>query len=217
MWPPGDPDTPPSSPSAFDDEFASGTLDPAWAAFGTVDILNTTAKNHHLYMKRTGVGANALCGILKVAPAMPFTVTCKVADAWVVSGNGGYGLVLANAAADRFYSGPWPVYASGYGGWNDIFRSWWTSTTARGASADSDARTYPGGGSRLYQYLRLIVTSSTNFALAVSVDGNFFHTFVTGETTATSGSWTINKVGLCIGHVNAATAAEAFFDWIRFT
>ena len=151
---------------------------------------------------------------------MPFTVTCKVTDAWVGSpyGNGGYGLVLANSAANQFYSGPWPVYASGYGGWHDIFRSWWTSTTTRGASADSNATGYPGGTApRQYQYLRLVVTSSSNFALQVSIDGNFWYTVVSGETTATSGSWTINKVGLCIGNVNAAQPVEAYFDWIRFT
>lgn len=214
-YPPGSPDALPSSPDAKDDEFDSGGLS-AWSTFGTLDVSNATDVASHWHAKRTMSGQE-IAGLLRAATP-PFTVTCKMSDIWCVAGNGFAGLVLSDSAGTANFYTIGPVYASGYGGWNDLFRAHWSSLTVRRAQADSDGRSYAGVGlyPAFYPYIRLVVRSSTSYDLLASAKGRFWNTIVANETTTGYGNWTIAKAGIVIGGLGALTI-EAYFDWIRFS
>src|SRR5260370_29036811 len=69
---------------ANDDEFESTAASGAtgWTTFGgpTASDENTTAKSHFYIKKTSNSALDSLCGILKTAPAIPFTVITKVSD-----------------------------------------------------------------------------------------------------------------------------------------
>ena len=193
------PDTPPTSPSAYDDEF--DTLS-GWTTLGTLDTLNVTDFPSNVRMKRADSGT-AVNGIFKTAPSMPFTVTCKLADAAFDANYHWVGLLLTAASPGKLFT------------WGRVYSTtkWvsygpWTNRTTRDAGyVDTAALEY-------WRYFRIVVTSSSSVSCEVSHNGLVWIAVGSGVNT----TMTVANVGLFISQYTGGVALmEAVFDWIRFT
>lgn len=97
-------DAPPSSPSAWDDEFTSSTLNSAWTQFagGSKTDRTVTMDPHgsgYVTIDAPTPGdSNEYYGILKgFAAGIPFTVTAKIAQDFFVQGFNGVHLLVGDA------------------------------------------------------------------------------------------------------------------------
>jgi hypothetical protein len=75
-----DPDAPPASASALDDEFDDGTLDAKWTEldFGSVLAVNESGTYNHLILTSSPGAGNKAAGLAQTLPAGDFTIVAKV-------------------------------------------------------------------------------------------------------------------------------------------
>jgi len=189
------PDTRPSSPSAYDNEF--DTLS-GWTTLGTLDTANVTDFPSHVHIGRTA-GEWRLDGTYKAAPTMPYTVTAKLSDTTVGADYQSAGIFVGEASPGKLLT--WGQYwESGRG----LSRQIWTDPTTR-----LDNAAFAAGWPPLY--LRMIVTSSTDVVCQYSYTG-----FLWTEGAATiDPEMTLASVGFVVSDYYGAKV-EAAFDWIRF-
>jgi hypothetical protein len=194
---PWSPDTPPETPSAYDDEFDAFA---GWTTLGSIATLNATDIPSCLHMAMTGSGTNTMNGIYKAAPATSFTVTCRISDKLVYTNYQQYGLMVTETS-------PGKVFAFGEGYVNGLCyeANLWTNITSR-----SENNALSGIG-EVHPYLRLVVTSSSSVTCQSSLYGMVWQTLWTGSpglTPANVGLWLMGW---------GTPPLDAYFDWIRFT
>ena len=208
------------------DEFVQDTsgVPAGWTAIasGTPNTIDTNTNYSQLHMIANGGGGgpNEMKGIYKAIPGFPFTVTAKITDwsPWL-----GYGGTFNQIAAGLFVG---EAGSTGklltLGGNNansayfyDLFVRLWASRT--NATANLYEAAYPNA-SRPPIYLRMVVASTTSVKMYVSYSGYSWNQVpISGVYTAYNPSFTIAIVGLYVDGSDGTPAAEAFFDWIRFT
>lgn len=205
----GSPDIVPASPSAYDDEFTSLS---GWSTLGTLDVSNVTDFPSHLHIGNTSIGY-AVNGIYKTAPSMPFTVTCKIADAFQGSNFVQVGLLLTDSTPTALVTCGW--LWGGYGNSiNDFALGLWASRTSRSSNTDTSLQLSPTNIT-VYPsaiYLRMVVHSSTNVDCLYSYNGHFWNTMYTGKTTGL----TVANVGLMVAGNTSGGQVDGLFDYIRF-
>ena len=186
---------------ASDDEFdTTDTSDPmtGWTTLGTPSAhdINSTVKSH--YYVATTTASVALMGIYK-AKSPGFTVTCKMSDYFFTSN--------ASMRAGLFISeaSPGAISSIAVANFGTVQVTAWTNRTTFASNPQSLA------GPSTYMYFRIVVTSSTNVAYYVSINGLVWTAFLTGHNPG----FTVGAAGLFVNHGGATT--EAVFDWIRFT
>jgi hypothetical protein len=197
-YPPGSPDAPPSSPSSYDDEFTALS---GWTTLGSLTSQNVTDAPSHWHGVRSSIGLQ-IHGIYKAAPSYPFTVTAKFADIPYLGNYSEIGLMLGNAGASAWWSASLSVYPNP---WTIQVESWSSNTSRSGSNNYGQAWGYS-----FPRYVRVVVTSPTSVAVAVSFNGLAWITVATGLNPGFA-----NQVGIALD-ANGAVA-EAFVDWIRFT
>lgn len=202
----GSPDIPPGGGN--DDEFGTtDTSDPmtGWTTLGTPTAhdINSTVKSHY-YVRKSAVAGVSFVGIYKTPPSTPFTVTCKVSDAYVRADFNKASLIIAAAP-------PGKVEALSFGHNSGVDRISVDAYTNPTTFSSTIVSAFQVGGCPIY--LRCIVTSSTSIEWLYSEAGLIWRSLIASRNPG----FTIGAVGLAIGSENATHKGEAVFDWIRFT
>lgn len=215
------PDRPPTSPHASDDEFQDDLS--AWTVIeggspgGFAYDCNTTVEDS-LYMEITNQG-NHTGGLYKACPSLPFRVTAKivaVSNPLGSSNRTDVGVMLGEATPGKFIHGCLDVAEDNY---MTICGSKWNSPTSwntnigdflSGGSGAGNAVRVSGWGYLRPHWTRFDVHSSTNIDGYVSWDGLLF----TKWLSAYDPGFTVGSVGLDI-HAGSAECAVAI-DYIRF-
>lgn len=202
----GSPDIAPGGVN--DDEFSALS---GWTTLGTLDTSNVTDLLSHWHAVKTATGGQALFGIYKACPTLPFTVTCKLADFLMSANYQACGLLLAEASPGKlFHCGP--IFNTGYQ--PDYGYTKWTNNTSRSAAVDIAAPLLAGGPWMMGPlYIRFVVHASNNVDVLLSKTGILFTAIATGIDTG----FTVGSVGLAVGSETNSVKAEAYFDWIRFS
>jgi hypothetical protein len=202
----GHPDLLPASPSAYDDEFETLA---GWTTLGSLDIDNVTDFPSHLHIGNTSIGY-AVNGLYKAIPSMPFTMTCKISDGYLLSNYVSLGLILVETGPGKLHTFG-PLYG-GYGAYpNDLIYAGWGSRTSRSSAADTQLSVIPIWTGPLY--LRYVVTSSSSVAVYYSYNGYLWYTHATGINPG----FTIAYAGLHVAGHTGGGKVEGVFDWIRFS
>jgi hypothetical protein len=193
------PDTPPSSPSIYDDEFPGSSLSGSW----TQALLTTTATvaNGCLILTPPNVASPSLPGIYKAAPAAPFTVTSRALTYGTNSGSNEGSGVLLRSTAGRFLV----IWNDGAG---RLLVARFTNQTTISTVPFNMALSAPKDA-----LIRFRVESG-NINAEWSVGGEYWFTIYT-ETTA-SFMTDISHFGLHLWH-NTATTQRSVFKWFRVT
>jgi hypothetical protein len=197
------PDWPPASPSAYDDEFTGGALDPKWtanvpASSGAPSVIGTL-----LSIATTPINSDHFTTVLQTAPAVPYTATAKVA---MTGPNQNFyygGICLGDGSGKLIF-----LYLQNGG---SVIWSHWNSNTSFNAVTGTLA--VDNGG---MQYLR-VIDNGTNLIALASRDGQNFATVLSESRTAFLAAGP-TLVGLAGGNNTVAGTATLFScDWFRVT
>lgn len=190
-----------------DDEF--DTVLTGWTLLNAPNIaVSNSDLASHLHLKANANANQALKGIYKASPSIPFTVSCKITDCYARQANNKAGLILANAGLTAFASLMFICNDAGTGSpANSLMpvNFTWSSLTAPSALTTINCGVSAG-------YLRMVVNSSTSVDCYYSINGliwRFITNFNPGITVA--------NVGLGVDSGHATYPGEMFVDWIRFT
>jgi hypothetical protein len=199
----GSPDSIPSSPSAYNDEFDTFS---GWTTIGTLDVLNVTDRISHLHMVKKATGTMTISGVYKPSPTPPFTVTAKRSDfsywtnyqqcALMIGANPPGGMLVFGTTADTSTpnKSEWDV---------------WTSPTSRSSYNVNQWILYP----QFCPYWRIVVHSSTSVDLSFSYGGTVFLSVASGINPG----FTVGSVGFTLTGNDYSVYTEVLWDWIRFT
>lgn len=203
---PGDPDAPPESPNAFDDEFDAALS--GWSTLGSpaTQDANATFPGHY-YVKRNAVVGDHGAGIYKAPPATPFTVTAKLTDATLVANYNRAALFIGEAVPGKLLNA-----VIGYGGSQTYPEFGYSTQTSSTSSANYPLST-KAIGNVVPLYSRIVVASPTSVTIQWSLDGRLWRTFASGVNPG----FTIGSVGLWVQSHSATNPGEAIFDFIRFS
>lgn len=197
-----------------DDEF-NGSLSGSWTQFTSPDSVdsNSTAKSH-LYLKKNATASVAVTGVVKAIPSMPFTVTAKLSAATLGRNDyirmGGLFVCASNSSSPGKMFAVHVNHNSAQTGRWQCAAAIYTSPTVFSSLDQVDD--FDGIGRPPIWY-RLVVTSSTNISAYFSADGYIWHLVIASKNP----SFTVAGVGLLVDPEQANYAAEALYDWIRFT
>ncbi len=195
-----------------DDEFdqnAAGTPS-GWTSFNSPDTLNTNDIKSHVHIKKNANANPQWAGIYKTNPSTPFTMTAKITDSYLRSQWEKAGIFVGQTtpgSASNVLVILGNTYETGVG--PRAAADKWTDYNTYGASAGGTAVDRLG----MPLYIRIVANSNTSLDFYVSRGGLIWIPIV----TAYNPSITIATVGLAVSPENSSNAAEAFFDWVRFT
>jgi len=208
-----DPDAIPARPHPYDEEFdrplgGQWTKIEAGSTFDT-DVNDTVPSC--LYIGNITGGTTP--GFYKPAPAIPFTVTAKIAAlSWPLNGTspgiGDMGIMLGEATPGAFIHGCLDGAEVGFlcivgSKWTNP-TTWLTNIPASGVNSPSRCA---GFAYMRPHYVRFVVNSTTNVDGYFSWNGRVWIQWL----TAYNPGFTIASVGVD-PHVGAVA-----FDWLRFT
>ena len=199
-----DPDMPPTSPSAYDDEFDGTTLDAKWTtvnwASATVKDVNTTVPGS-LYMKAASIGAT-LVSVLQAIPTGDFSIVTNVEAVHEGSPNSGAGLIISST--NTAGSGSQAVVMSfGYGTNEAYLGAYnWYGFNSVGSQLSLSYN-------QKLKYLR-IRRSGTNYYFGWSQDGKNW-----ADVPVTPG-FTPSYFGLAI-YQASGSASNFSFDFFRYS
>ena len=189
------PDLPPVSPSAYDDEFDNDSLDVKWTSTGTPDILSETAYHGFLKVADNDV---AECGVYEsyVPGAAAFTIVCKVNfglsnnESWA-----GLKIMDSTGATSASYCLIWRRTAP-------------TMNAAIGPAAGTAVSV--GGPTAGVAYLRLTRDAGSAWLGYWSANGISWQ--VIGAVTNAT---TVGRIYLMINSGSSTNETQAHFEWIR--
>lgn len=210
------PDRVPFSPSANDEEF-DAALSGAWTTHngGTIAVLDADSTfPSHLYIEAVAGTTSDLQLVTKPAPAMPFTMTAKVAFALnnLEASNqfGAMGISIAESSPGEVMNLMTPSNQL-LQNYNVEVSHWLTPTSYDTSPFFNPASS--GYSGHAPAYLRMVVASSSDVSYYFSFDGLLWIARALNHDPG----FTIGRVGLMLNRsVNNALTAAAF-DWIRFT
>ena len=206
----GDPDSPPPSPHAMDDEFNGTVLDPKWSPFNTTGTsIDLTSFPSHVIFTAPAFNGDKLRMIQQSIPAGAFTMTAKVAIARRGINYSAVGLFIRDSATNRVVTMYWDFNATVFTmGGTGVNLEYFTSHTVYNSRL---------GGTEFagnHVYLRW-VDDGVNFNWYLSADGRgWCHVISAGRT-----AWLANpnKVGLSWAVNNPNFDIQASVDWFRVT
>lgn len=191
------PDLPPTSPSAYDDEFNAGSLDVKWVNFGSPDTVSVTDYKGYLHLTRTGTSVTGGVYQAFVPGAAAFTIACKVIGTVAAAGSNQVLLVAADSST---------AFIADIG----MLNAKDAIVGAAALSGGFDDFTLPGGptGFGTYYYA-LCRDSGTNYTAYISKDGILWSLL-----SSFSQAGTVARIAICCAAFSASTT-EAYFDWVR--
>lgn len=204
-WVTNHPDTPPNSPSSFDDEFISSATLPGggsaiWTALNGSDI-SLSIVNQGLNMSLTP-NLSTICGIYQNVPASgAYTITAKVSFAGVAANFQEIGLFLMDGS-NKIRT--WHLSNNPY-----YEHQVWTNPTSFSSTIFGASNSF---GLPQTCYLR-IHNDLTNFICYFSVDG---YNWTTPTSAGVTTFLTPTKMGLMMYSSNT-NALNAIFSWFRVT
>lgn len=200
-------DKPPTSPSAFSDEFDDGVVDASWTQYGDAGVISATVSEDadgKLRMAMAALAGVEVNTLVKTPPAGDFTFTLKIASITSHRVNFNRPAFLAVQESDHandilmFGPSPWSP-----GLIAERFGNFGSATGATNYVTVSDNIIMP-------MYIQF-EKASTTWIGRVSGDGkNWVQQFSTTEP------FTIGKVGMGIMPENATYGVNAAYDWARF-
>lgn len=205
-----EPDAPPASPSAYDDEFDNGNLDVKWTEldFGSKLTVNESSVYNRIIFTHLPGSGHSVAGLSQAIPAGDFSITCKVGLSHTTGNSFEGGLAL------------WENQTSGSdiktlsyraaGGMNrtatiDLF----TAYNANSVGAQIDV--YTGSPHPRGLYLR-IRRNSTNYYYDWSADGIHWDTY---STTSNPG-FTPGYMGIFTNNSPSSITRYATFEHFRY-
>lgn len=191
------PDLPPTSPSAFDDEFNAASVDVKWTSFGTPGTLNTTDFPGFVHISKTGTAVDAGLFQTYVPGAAAFTVVVKVSGDVTQAGSNQVLLAVATSA------GAFIVDIGMLNGKDAI-------VGAAALSGGFDDYEVGNGNDGLGTvYYAITRDATTNYKCYISQDGITWLLLATFSQAGTVGRIYINVAEF------AATTTAAYYDFVR--
>lgn len=197
------PDSPPLSPSAYDDEFTSTST--FSSTLGSPTANNTSDVAGYLHLSKSGTGTFQLHGVYKAAPSTPFTMTTKIPFGLLNANFNQYGPMLLDST-------PTAIYLTGLtfqstSGIPEIVYGKWNSRTSRGTITE-----YTGYHPNML-YHRFVCHSSSNVDIYFSPDNLLWIPIATGLNPG----FTIANVGLFVTGNDNSTSPDSYFEFVRFS
>lgn len=198
-------DTPPSTPSAYDDEFNGTTLNSSWTTIngGAKTDRTQTVKNGFVVLDGPTPGSsNELYGIYKTCPTGPFTLTQKIGLEDSTAQYIGPSLFI------RGTSGIFSFFIMGRG--NQSPQLWFSGLSTTGVYGSE-----VGGGFFAANpcYMR-IQYDGTNLKIFASSTGNFSASPVYTEAVSAHVG---TPTGFGIGFISENQPTTVSCDWFRIT
>lgn len=190
------PDIPPTSPSAQDDEFNAGSIDGKWTGYGSPDINNVTDYEGWWHVAKTGSGVDAGMYQAFVPGAAAFTVAFKVSGNVLEAGSNQVLLGLATSGGSF-------IVDVGMLNGNDSI------VGAAALSGGFDTFSYGGPGGNGTSYFLVKRDASTNYKVYQSKDGI---NWILLSTFSQAG--TVARIYLQVSTFSGSKT-EAYYDWIR--
>ncbi len=199
------PDAFPAAPTAQDDHFKAGSLDPKWSEYdyGTAKLTISVADTFAVLAHETEV-TWALRGMYQTLPAGDFTIVCKVALIGRVFNWQKYMLALfqnaASSTSDLIVHGG--VYGTGY---RDAITQYYTSYTTWSSNYISGL-IYPNST----EYYR-IRRNGTNLYYEYSSDGVSWQMVYTHVQP-----WAPAHMGIITHNYDTGMTIYGYFDFFRY-
>jgi len=201
------PDTPPSSPSVWDDEFSDGIIATAWEDYNLAN--GTKAEASDVQVLKIGAVGSGLShqGLIKTCPTANFTITIKQVSNATLSASWRYGIIVAESKTGNAY------VLTSLAQNSSSFRTLWesmSSPTARTGYAIGEAMEFP------YVYLRMQVYNDAGIwkvNSSWSKNGYKYNLF----NTARALGFTPAYIGLVVNSEGIGGINEGWFDWFRVT
>jgi hypothetical protein len=202
---------PPSSPSAYDDEFTGTLLDSKWSwVHQNVNGTDTASvANSSLTLQRvsTASGDN-MAMLLQNAPSTPYTIFAAIATLFSPWSNWAYGhIVLYNSSTGK-------IIGVGQDNNHEYYRAYLNSPTNFNSENDYTAyHTGPGGEYSRWCFFK-IQNNGTN--LTISTSNTMGALWTVRETIALSAFiGSIDKIGLGVGTNGASYTSTLVCDFFR--
>lgn len=211
------PDVKPSSPSAYDDEFESSSLNAKWTKVNwdsaspahTWDIDTTIPKS--LYSK-CDVAGSTIRAIMQSLPAGDFTILTKLKhiayDGWAFSG-----FILSDGVtAGTGNQQTFCHFTQGYGIFSRAITNWNTDGSYTSITMVNDQNTV-----QFYTYYIRLRRTGGNYYLAISTDGLFWVPGQELTVSAASLAFTPTHFGLAVQKNAGASPNTSVIDFFRYS
>lgn len=197
----GSPDTRPTSPSSYDDEF-EGTGFTGWTTLGTPlsHNINSTVKGH--YYASVNAPTAGWSGIYKAIP-FPSTVIVKVSDFSSYFSSNKSGVVLMPSTLDKAESAH-----LGDDGTRKFVGQIFTTLVTPSSTTFSSANYYEAPF-----YIKIVFSSATQYSVYGSSAGIIWNPMLVNRTAG----FTIAYVGLAVKDETVINTVESAFDFFRVT
>jgi hypothetical protein len=195
-------DSHPLSPSAFDDEFESGSLGGIWTARNSPTL---TFKNGSVIFDQTGSGSSNWGLITQSAPSAPFTIACKIKINLKPQNFFNAAIVLYETSSGKLI-----MFGPSFNTNALVAIQRFTNVTTYGSTPLTDSLTnYP---SQKYPDYYAIEDDGTNLNYKVSDDGCVWRTIF---SEAHHAFITADAVGVGLDIETSSARGFAAFDWFR--
>jgi hypothetical protein len=193
-------DTHPVSPTAYDDEFETSSLDPKWTARNSPTI---SFSHGSLVLTTTSSGGDNLQGVTQAIPTAPYRIGCKLAfDVRGVNYKNA-GLFLLDSSSGKLgtvslaYNGGFQLQVNKY----SSYTSFASTSFFEGLNQYATAPPYYG-----------ISDDGTNRFHEISFDGfEWFSIY----SEADNAFMTPTEIGICMDINSSGNSGIASFDWFR--
>lgn len=202
------PQAPFDSPSSFDDEFDSGSLDSRWYTWDVPGTLTQSLSKSRLILEQPTAAGDSWNGVLQAAPSSSFTVYAQMDTTSLEANFASTGLIIGddligNPSGEDFEA--WAI--TGNTSEAVIEHTRWIDYNSFSATRGSLTNTYR---KRAF-YFRLRYTAGTNAIQSdYSHDGFGWINFASGTL-----SFTPETFGFAVNNVGSGDKLMAFFDFIR--
>jgi len=192
------PDTIPGSPHADDQEFNAAIT--GETALGTLDT-NSVSNYPGLIDIRRTAGAWSVDGLYWPTPAIPFTLTAKIAGHNIVGAYQHAGIMILEAVPGKIttFAPAWEAALT-----TDVQA--WTNRTTRAVNSPNLAAFQP--------YFRIVVTSATSVTYQTLAMGGVYGAWVDAVTAVDPGFTPANWGIFVLDYSGALTKVAV--DWVRF-
>jgi hypothetical protein len=202
---PYSPDTPPTAPSVWDDEFSDGIIATAWEDYNLSS--GTKAEASDVQVLKIGAAGSGLSqqGLVKTCPTGDFTITIKQVTHATLSASWRYGIIVTESKTGRAY-----VLTSL--AQNSVsFKVLWeamSSPTIRTGYAIGANMGFP------YVYLKMrVYNDSGTWKVTSSWSDNGYKYNISDMSRALG--FTPAYIGLVVNSEGVAGVNEGWFSWFR--
>jgi hypothetical protein len=189
----------------FDTTWNSGGIPAPWSTFGTAFTASdfNSSRLSHARLQMASNAGSVFGGIIMAAPAIPYTMTAKLADSTVSKNNNGAFIFISDsstAAGNSVVAGPQ---------WSTSMTNTTVSSTNLSTASGLSGLATQGLG-QMPMYIRAVVTTANSITYQCSFRGIAWITILSSNNFLSSATY----CGLCVYPNNLIT--DTYWDWVRF-